>query len=352
MTAQPADDSTTAVAPQTQAVIAAAIAAALAAQGNGITLAPITVSAMVAKTLAGIRTDTKRTYKSYLELLVNGWSDETSGFAYPGIADMQIADVRPSHLNTALDAVQVRAEARIAGRNAVRRELNRKEFADVGATPRYNAIGAFRRLFNDAIAERHLAKGANPADDIKKPHRSEGTRLALTQEHLDAAWELIDSTGDDPELDRMLCETILVTGARVEGLLNLQLRYLDADEAVVWLDEKFDRIVAQPAPGWFVDKLIAFARERGAVDGRDKVFVKRAVGKRPAAPITDRRMDYIFGRLQAAYEWADRDQVSAHVLRHHAITVVERFAGKAVARAFARHTSAEVNDIYTAAKPT
>jgi integrase len=135
----------------------------------------------------------------------------------------------------------------------------------------------------------------------------------------------------------MVCETILVSAARVEGLLNLTIRGIDLEECVLWLDEKNDKLVPQPVPDWFAAKLMQFARSRGAVDKDDPVFLKRPRGRRPAAPITQRRMDNnLFGRLQAAYEWADTDQVTAHVLRHHAITVVERLAGKAVARAYAR----------------
>lgn len=44
-------------------------------------------------------------------------------------------------------------------------------------------------------------------------------------------------------------------------------------------------------------------------------------------------------------------QVTARTLRHHAVTKVERHAGKAVATAFARHSPGDTNDIYTQASP-
>lgn len=348
MNAQPDAIPTDAADPALVAAIAAAVAQQLSTRPDaGPALTRITVSEMADKCLDNISTSTVRTYRPYLLLLSRGWAGRD--FVYPGIGDMYVDEVLPSHLKKALEAVDVRAQQLIEGRNAVRRKVGRVEFAKAGSTPRYNAVGAFRRMFSDAIAERHLAKDCSPAADIIKPHRSEGGRMALRQSQLDAMFDLVDSTGDDPELDRMVCETILVSAARVEGLLNLTVRGIDVEECVIWLDEKNDTLVPQPVPDWFAAKLLQFARSRGAVGKDDPVFVKRPCGGRPAAPITERRMDYIFGRLQAAYEWADTDRVTAHVLRHHAVTVVERLAGKAVARAYARHSSGDVNDIYTAA---
>lgn len=43
----------------------------------------------------------------------------------------------------------------------------------------------------------------------------------------------------------MVCETILVSGARVEGLTNLTIRGIDLEECVLWLDEKNDKLVPQ-----------------------------------------------------------------------------------------------------------
>lgn len=76
---------------------------------------------------------------------------------------------------------------------------------------------------------------------------------------------------------------------------------------MVRLDEKFGKVVDQPVPDWFVRGLHEFAVRRGA-----------------ARPITSRRLDGLFDRLKKAYDWADKQQVSTHTLRHHAITMVER----------------------------
>lgn len=48
---------------------------------------------------------------------------------------------------------------------------------------------------------------------------------------------------------------------------------------------------------------------------------------------------------------AGKDKVTAHTLRHHAISLVERTFGRRVAIAFARHEPEDVNGRYTVARP-
>jgi integrase/recombinase XerC len=58
----------------------------------------------------------------------------------------------------------------------------------------------------------------------------------------------------------------------------------------------------------------------------------------------------VFDRARPCLPWADRTPVSAHILRHTAITTVERHAGSAVAQAFAGHRAASVTRTYTRAR--
>lgn len=50
--------------------------------------------------------------------------------------------------------------------------------------------------------------------------------------------------------------------------------------------------------------------------------------------------------MQSKLAWADKEQVTAHTLRHHAIGLVERHAGKQVAAEFARHEPGDTSDLY------
>ena len=60
-------------------------------------------------------------------------------------------------------------------------------------------------------------------------------------------------------------------------------------------------------------------------------------GEHVGAPLTPRRFDTLVRRWNAELSFASHTPVTAHVLRHTAIGLVEIQAGFAVARAFARH---------------
>jgi integrase len=66
--------------------------------------------------------------------------------------------------------------------------------------------------------------------------------------------------------------------------------------------------------------------------------------------ITRRRYNTVFDRARPCLPWAERTPVSAHILRHTAITAVERHAGFAVAQAFAGHSASSVTGTYTRAR--
>ncbi|MCF6744888.1 hypothetical protein E9529_11465 [Blastococcus sp. KM273128] len=98
-------------------------------------------------------------------------------------------------------------------------------------------MGAWRRMFKVAVKDRHLAKAFDPSQEISKPKRSDGTRMAFEQFQLDDVWAVATGTGDDPVLDEHVLETILIAGARQEGILNLTLGGLDHVECTIRLDE-------------------------------------------------------------------------------------------------------------------
>lgn len=62
-----------------------------------------------------------------------------------------------------------------------------------------------------------------------------------------------------------------------------------------------------------------------------------------------RRYNTLFEHIQAQLEWTARTPVTAHVLRHTAITRIERTAGYAVATAFAGHSNTGVTGTYVKA---
>ncbi|WP_204910633.1 site-specific integrase [Microlunatus spumicola] len=311
---------------------------------------PIKVRDLMEKTRSGLKPETRRAYGSYLDFLANGWSSDANGAPpvqrYPGLGDRWAHEVLPSDLERALGFVEQRAQEAGARRAEIRESVGRTPIAGTGVGAQYNAVGAWRRAFEVAVRDRHLAKQFNPAKDVKKPRRPAGRRRPFTQPQINEFWAVIKNTGNDPELDELICLTILVAGARREGLFNLTLGGVDRVECTIRLDEKFNKVVDQPVPDWLIDLLYEFAVRRGATRRADPVFRTRPQGAKPSRPATDRRLDNIFQRVQSALPWADKAQVTAHTLRHHAIALVERSSSKAVATEYARHEPEDVNGQY------
>lgn len=318
------------------------------AQGAGTR---ITVGELAEKALDCLNGGTLRTYQSYIKFLSQGDPNvvTSDGKPWHGIPTRWADEVLPSELESILELIRKRQRAG-ADRRATNREAAGRVIRNTrGDAAAYNAVGAWRAMFEIAIRDRHLAEGMNPAAKVKKPKRTDGRRMALEDKHFEQMVRLIGATGDDPQLDAMVLKFIDIAGARREGLLNLSVDSIDREECTVRLDEKGGVVVDQPVPDWFVEELLAFAASRGSVSRGQKVFMKRCPGGK-TEPMGRRRFDTIFAdHLQASFEWADRMQVTAHTLRHHAITRVERRYGHAVAAAFARHMPSGVTDLYALA---
>ena len=109
----------------------------------------------------------------------------------------------------------------------------------------------------------------------------------------------------------------------------------------MWLREKFSAEREQPVAPSSLDALAGHAVARGATRADDSVFRTRT-----GRPISRRHYETLFVRARDCLDWADRTPVSAHALRHTAITAVARVAGYPVAQAFAGHTPPSVTGRY------
>jgi len=227
-------------------------------------------------------------------------------------------------------------------RDAMERALSNRPGSD-GRSSKESCIGALRALF--ARAERAGLVVRNPAADLEKPGRLPNRRRALGDDELREVIEAVRTTSQDPDLDLLLIRFHLESGARREGGLNLRLRDLDRRRSTLWLREKFGIEREQPVSPSLLGLLEAHSAERGAMAPDDTVLRSRR-GK----AITRRRYNTVFDRARPCLPWADRTPVSAHILRHTAITTVERHAGYAVAQAFAGHRAASVTGTYTRAR--
>jgi integrase/recombinase XerC len=226
--------------------------------------------------------------------------------------------------------------------DAVERARRNRPGTD-GRSARENCIGALRSLF--ARAERAGLVLRSPAADLEKPRRLPNRRRALEDDELREVIDAVRTTSQDPDLDLLLIRFHLESGARREGALNLRVRDLDPRRCTVWLREKFGTEREQPVSPSLVRVLERHTSTRGATAGDDAVLRGRN-----GRPITRRRYNTVFDRARPCLPWAERTPVSAHILRHTAITAVERHAGFAVAQAFAGHSVSSVTGTYTRAR--
>jgi hypothetical protein len=125
---------------------------------------PITVRELVAKARVGLKESTHRTYGSYMKLLAEGHIDPLdSTLTHPGLGDRWAHEVLPSELEELLAFVKRRALVHAERRAASRQSVGRATRESDGAGACYNAVGAWRRVFEVAVKDRHLAKQFNPA---------------------------------------------------------------------------------------------------------------------------------------------------------------------------------------------
>lgn len=218
-----------------------------------------------------------------------------------------------------------------------------------GLSAQENTVTALRWFFKRAIGDNLTQQ--NPALHVAKPRRAKSTRHGLTADQLAELFAFTGSGGDDPELDTLLVRFMVETGARRQGPIALRLKDLDPERSTVLLREKNDpHGTEQPVSPTLLKALQNFAAARGSTNPADPVFRYKRRGQQTIGrPLSRRRFNTLADRWQAGLEFGSRLGVSAHLLRHTAIGMVESVAGYAVARAFARHTSSrEVTTTYLA----
>ncbi|MGH9156345.1 MAG: tyrosine-type recombinase/integrase [Acidimicrobiales bacterium] len=279
---------------------------------------PVTVTAWIDEIGPTFGPSTAATYRSYWRL------------AAALLGDRYLAELTTTDLAAVLDAAAERART------------HRPD--STGRASRETCIAARRALYARAFDAGHVT--TNPAAALRKPLRPAGRRRALDDGELTDLADAIRATSTDPNLDLLLVRFHLETGARRQGALNLRRSDIDTTRATVWLREKNDAEREQPASPSLVACAVAHASERGGNDAGDAVFRNRR-----GELITERRYDRLFARARDCLGWDARIPVSAHVLRHTAVTRIGRIAGYPVAQAFAGHAPPSVTGRYLHASP-
>jgi integrase/recombinase XerC len=93
---------------------------------------------------------------------------------------------------------------------------------------------------------------------------------------------------------------------------------LDPDQCLILLREKGETVRWQPVSPTLMGRLIEHGRERHAPP--DGQLLRYASGR----PVTSRRYDHLWARLDRQLAWVRTQQVSSHWIRHTTLTWVER----------------------------
>ncbi len=157
----------------------------------------------------------------------------------------------------------------------------------------------------------------------------------------------------------------LESGARRGGALALRVRHIDVEGQRVRLREKGESDDWQPVSRALCEAMLGHARERGGDDLNDDSpvlyyirtkTVKHEDGTRSKQPwpLSRRRYNTLFDRLQRALPWADEIGARPHDLRATGGAWVERATSYAVAKKWLRHSvrARDVTGLYVAASDT
>ena len=225
-----------------------------------------------------------------------------------------------------------------------------KEASGFGAQE--TAIAGLRYMFT--AAKRWVP--TNHAQLVKKPHRVGRERRALRDFEFIELCHVTETGGSDPDLDSLIVEYGIATGARRLGVYSLTGGQIHQTRQMISLVDKFQRPKDAPVSAALIDRLLAHALERGGpvCDPNSPTYrpdspvfyaaKRRAPGE--WTPLTARYFDKLHERWQRELLWASEEQVGFHHLRHTMSERLKGAYGQHVAQRYLRHANADVTDGY------
>jgi integrase len=214
-----------------------------------------------------------------------------------------------------------------------------------GARSHDLAIDAVSAVLSHALRKKYITY--NSAIGVKREGKQAGTRFALSRNQIEQIMKAAKSGGNDPLLDYLLLWTLSETAARKSGLIHAQLGDLFAEQKLLRLYEKGNRVRMQPITANLAEALKAFADSRGSVRPSDPLFRYQSRHGEAGRPLTAKRFETLWNRLRLELPWAEKIGVSSHWIRHTTITWVDRASNPTIAQAFAGHTPASITASYS-----
>lgn len=195
-------------------------------------------------------------------------------------------------------------------------ELTERNSNRGGYAAKRSCLQAWRRIYSCAVRDELIQERSDPSKKVKMPARRPTGRRALTTTEIDRLFDVVSSGGNGPIGDVTLLRFHLETGARRAGAIGLTIDQIDTSRRTVKLFEKGDRQREMPVTQTLIDGILGLYDERS--DGRLNAFWYR----KQQSPLTRRRYNTIFERVQKDGDFSV--PVSAHWLRHTAISLIER----------------------------
>jgi hypothetical protein len=325
-----------------------------------------------------------------------------------GLGQLAMARITPAQLEEAKRWARIKARRIQMHKNVKRAENDRAQRSVDGGLAEEHAIRLAWRLAANDPATRVLR---DMDKLIKLPARVERPARHRSAGELEEVWDVVWNGGDDPDLDITLVWFHLEGGARRAGAVNLRCGDLDFRKQSIVLSEKNDSVLPQPVSEALLRSLVGIALARGNVvagapDGVDpgdvtvdmvysglatlrpdapvlyyqnhrKVTVRQPLVDEVGTPVLDvtgkpryrnvdvagpdgepqyapcpltrRRYNTLFDRIQEALPWADHAGLRSHDLRTTGSVFVERATSYATARAWLRHRAGNPTDTYVKA---
>jgi site-specific recombinase XerC len=313
------------------------LAGGLSAESPGSTTSPLadgTVRGFHARAVAACPPKSLPTYRIGFQRLVDAHGETSLG------------EVTPLDLTVLRDRIRRQVgQQRVTDARARGRLLRSSDPDAYGRGAAENFVRAVRFFFRCAVLDGRLE--FSPAADLRAPRRPDPPERPLTDEELAELQFICAATGDDPELDALLFEFLRHTACRREGALNLRVGDVHARDCRVTVTEKNGQTRDLPLRRDVIARLLAHAARRGAHFPTDSVF-RYKTGR----PLTRRRFNTLFDRLDKHTSWSQPLDVGPHWIRHTTLDDVRRVADVRVAQSYAGHRDEASGAIGRYTKPT
>ncbi|MFW5469502.1 tyrosine-type recombinase/integrase [Knoellia sp. CPCC 206435] len=270
--------------------------------------------------LAAVPQPSKRTYTSGMRQLVTS------------LGDRELDSVGIVELRALRDSIEQHTGAHIVARAVERgRRLRSYDPQSFGQGAASNFVMAVRFFFRFAVDVGWLS--SSPAETLKSPRRHPGLRRPLLPEELAEIWTVATTTGHDPELDELILTFLRHTAARREGSLNLTVGHVQPSNDRVLLSEKYGHTRVLPLRRDVGERLLTFAASRGSAAPADPIFRYRS-----GRPLTRRRFNSLFDRIDRHTDFTEELDISAHWIRHTTLADIAAVSDVRVAETYAGHS--------------